>query len=45
MTFDDLMKPRDENDSHKEPIINWVIGNTSGHFAEHRETIEKILKK
>jgi len=44
MTFDDLMKPRDENDPHKEPIINWVIGNTSGHFAEHRETIEKILK-
>ena len=44
MTFDDLKKPRDENDPHKEPIINWVIGNTSDHFAEHRETIEKVLK-
>ncbi|MBN1454059.1 MAG: ClbS/DfsB family four-helix bundle protein [Anaerolineales bacterium] len=44
MTFEDLMKPRDENDPRKEPIINWVIGNTSDHFAEHRETIEKILK-
>jgi len=45
MTFDDLMKPRDENDPGKEPIINWVIGNTSDHFAEHRETIKKVLDK
>ena len=44
MTFEDLMKPRDENSPGKEPILNWVIGNTSDHFAEHRETIEKILK-
>jgi hypothetical protein len=44
MTFDDLMKPRNENDPGKDPIINWVIGNTSDHFAEHRETIEKTLK-
>ena len=44
MTIDDLMKPRDENDPRKEPILNWVIGNTSDHFAEHRETIEKVLK-
>jgi len=44
ITFDDLMKPRDEDDPRKEPIINWVIGNTSDHFAEHRETIAKMLK-
>ena len=44
MMFDDLMKPRDENDPQKGLIINGVIGNTSDHFAEHRETIEKILK-
>jgi hypothetical protein len=44
MTFEDLMRPRDENDPRKEPIINWVIGNTSDHFAEHCETIKKILK-
>lgn len=44
MTFEDLMKPRDEKDPRKDPIIEWVIGNTSDHFAEHRETIEKILK-
>ena len=45
MTFEDLMKPRDENDPDKAPIINWVIGNTSDHFAEHRETIERKLNK
>ena len=45
MTFEDLMKPRDKNDPEKTPIINWVIGNTSDHFAEHRETIEKVLSK
>ena len=44
MTFEDLMKPRDENNPDKAPIINWVIGNTNEHFEEHRETIEKILK-
>jgi hypothetical protein len=44
MTFDDLMKPRDENDSQKGLVIESVIGNTSDHFNEHRETIEKILK-
>ncbi len=44
MTIDDLMKPRDENNPRKEPILNWVIGNTSDHFAEHCETIEKVLK-
>ena len=45
MTFEDLMKPRDKNDPEKTPIINWVIGNTSDHFAEHRETIERKLNK
>ena len=43
MTFDELMKPRDENDSQKGFIIGSVIGNTSDHFEEHRETIEKML--
>lgn len=44
MTFEDLMRPREGKNPQKYPIINWVIGNTSDHFAEHRETIEKILK-
>jgi len=44
MAFDDLMKPRDENDSRKGLIIESVIGNTNDHFEEHRETIAKMLK-
>ena len=43
-TFDELMKPIFENDSTERPLINGVIGNTSEHFSEHRETIEKVLK-
>jgi hypothetical protein len=41
--FEDLLKPRwpEEKDS---PSFLWaVISNTSEHFAEHRETIEKAL--
>ena len=41
--FDELMKPRFTNDPEKQPLLNWVLGNTSGHFAEHRLTIEKML--
>jgi len=44
MTFDDLMKARDENDSQKGLVIGSVINNTSEHFEEHRETIAKMLK-
>ena len=43
MSFDDLMKPRHANDPEKRPLLLWVIGDTSGHFAEHRETLEKML--
>ena len=43
--FDELMKPRHADDPEKQPLLNWVLGNTSGHFAEHRLNIEKILKK
>lgn len=44
MTFEELMKPRDENDSQKGLLIKSVIDNTSEHFEEHRETIAKLLK-
>jgi len=44
MAFDDLMKPRGENDFRKGLIIESVINNTSDHFEEHRETILKMLK-
>jgi hypothetical protein len=43
--FDELMEPRHADDPEKQPLLNWVLGNTTGHFSEHRENIEKILKK
>ena len=44
MTFEDLMKPRHADDPEKRPLLLWVMGDTTDHFAEHRETIEKMLK-
>ena len=44
MTFEELMKHRRVGDFYNGPIIEWVISNTSDHFAEHRETIAKMLK-
>jgi len=41
--FDDLMKPRHADDPTKRPLLLWVLGDTSDHFAEHRATIEKML--
>ena len=43
MPFDDLMRPRHADDPKKRPLILWVLGDTTDHFAEHRETIEKSL--
>jgi hypothetical protein len=43
MTFDDLLKPRHADDPEKRPVLLWVLGDTTGHFAEHRATIEKNL--
>jgi hypothetical protein len=43
MSFEDLLKPRHANDPEKRPVLIWVLGDTSEHFAEHRETIEKVL--
>jgi hypothetical protein len=43
MSFEDLLKPRHANDPEKRPLLLWVLGDTSEHFAEHRETIEKLL--
>ena len=42
-TFEDLMKPIFEDDPDWFLIIG-VIDNTSEHFVEHRETIQKVLK-
>jgi len=43
MSFEDLMKPRHANDPEKHPLLLWILGDTTEHFAEHRETIEKML--
>ncbi len=43
MTFEDLLKPRHADDPEKRPLLLWVLGNTTEHFAEHREVIEKNL--
>lgn len=43
MSFEDLMKPRHADDPEKRPLLLWVLGDTSGHFSEHREIIEKML--
>ena len=42
-TFEDLLRPRHVNDPEKRPVLMWVLGDTTEHFAEHRETIEKNL--
>ena len=39
--FEDLLKPRHEEDPR--PVLIWVLGDTTEHFAEHRATIEKML--
>jgi len=43
LSFEDLLKPRHANDPEKRPVLIWVLGDTTEHFAEHRETIEKML--
>ncbi len=43
MSFEDLLKPRDPDDPQKRPLLLWVLGDTTEHFAEHRETIKKLL--
>jgi hypothetical protein len=43
MSFDDLMAPRHADDPEKRPLLLWVIGDTSDHFAEHRAVIERML--
>jgi hypothetical protein len=43
MSFEELMMPRRADDPEKRPLLLWVIGDTSDHFAEHRTVIEKML--
>ena len=43
MSFEDLLKPRHMDDPEKRPLLLWVLGDTTEHFAEHRRVIEKML--
>jgi hypothetical protein len=43
MTTADLLKPMREDDPEGTPLIDYVIGDTSDHFAEHRATLEKSM--
>ena len=43
MSFEDLLKPRHADDPEKRPVLMWVLGDTTEHFEEHRETIGKML--
>lgn len=45
MSFEDLLKPRHAEDPQKRPLLLWVLGDTTEHFLEHRETIERGLKE
>ena len=42
-SFEDLLQPRHADDPQKRPVLLWVLGDTTHHFAEHRGTIEKML--
>jgi hypothetical protein len=44
MTFEDMLKPRHADDPEKRPLILWILGDATEHFAEHRETIERAIK-
>ena len=43
MSFEDLLKPRHADDPTKRPLLMWVLGDTTEHFEEHRQTIERML--
>jgi hypothetical protein len=43
LTYEELLMPRHADDPGKRPLLMWVLGDTTDHFAEHRRTIEKML--
>ena len=47
---EDLFKPYsaylpEGSDPRQDPVINWIVGNTFGHFDEHHGYIQAILKE
>ncbi len=45
MPFEQLLQPRFADQPERGPLLNWVLGDTSEHFAEHRANMEKVLEK
>ena len=43
LPFEALIQPRHADDPERRPLLNWILGDTTEHFAEHRATIEKLL--
>jgi hypothetical protein len=43
LTYEELLLPRHADDPEKRPVLMWVLGDTTDHFAEHCATIEKML--
>lgn len=43
MPFEKLRMPRRADDPERRPLLDWVLGDTTEHLAEHRATIEKLL--
>lgn len=43
--FEDLLKPRHAHDPENRPLLLWVLGDTTEHFLEHRETIERAIQE
>lgn len=44
-SYEDLLKPRHAHDPEKRPLLLWVLGDTTEHFLEHRETIERAIQE
>jgi hypothetical protein len=45
LPFVHLLEPLPGDDPQQQPILAAVLGNTSGHYAEHRATLEKLLNQ
>jgi uncharacterized protein (TIGR03083 family) len=46
MTDEDLMRPYSHYQAgwdEERPIFGWIVGNTFGHYAEHKPWIEAIV--
>jgi hypothetical protein len=42
--FEELLKPRYPDQPERGPLLAWILGDTSEHFAEHRANMEKVVQ-